>query len=163
VAVLDRDEFRIPGLGRTLLLRVRRRGEPTSPQRLLDEAAFLLRSQLETGSGRSERLTIAILSAIGVVDVAPPGRGSFAPRRSSETLGDLLEREIRWGLRVHVEAVPERIVTPSAVPRPPPLPPSPRRSETDDTFYEVRFVDETGQGVGPFEVEFSLSGASPGR
>ncbi|HEY6559853.1 MAG TPA: peptidoglycan-binding protein [Polyangiaceae bacterium] len=145
-------------MGRTLLLRVRRRGEPTSPQRLLDEAAFLLRSQLETGSGRSERLAIAILSAIGVVDVASPGRGSFAPGRSSETLGDVLEREIRRGSRVHVEAVPERIVSPPAAPRPPALPRSPRRTDTDDTFYEVRFVDETGQGVGPFEVEFSLGG-----
>lgn len=156
--MLDRDEFRIAGLGRTLLLRVRQRREPAPPQRLLDEAAFLLRAEIDAGHRRGERLALEILSAIGVFVPTPSFLGSAAASPAGEPLAEVIEREIRRGGRVHVEVVPERIVSAPAVPRPPPLPPPPRRTETDDTFYDVRFVDETGQGVGPFDVEFALGG-----
>ncbi len=156
--MLDRDEFRIAGLGRTLLLRVRQRAEPVPPQRLLDEAAFMLRSELERGDGRGDTLAFEILIALGALEREPSFFGSAAPSPAAEALADVLEREIRAGGRVHVEVVPDRVVSAPAAPRPPPMPPPPRRTETDDTFYDVRFVDETGQGVGPFDVEFVLAG-----
>ncbi|HEY6559769.1 MAG TPA: peptidoglycan-binding protein, partial [Polyangiaceae bacterium] len=130
---------------------------PPAPQRLLDEAAFILRAELEMRHEHAEQVALEILSALGFGEldalVAPPPLSNGI----AEALADRLEREIRQGGRVHVEALPERIVAPPAVPRPPPSPPLPRPRQTDDTFYDVRFVDETGQGVGPFDVEFVLS------
>jgi outer membrane protein OmpA-like peptidoglycan-associated protein len=157
--VLRRDEFRISGFGRTLLLRVDgSRALPAASQTLLDEAAFFVRVELERGDSRGAAVALGLLSALGIVDTAPFPTSQPLSATVAEALAEAVEREIRRGRRVHVEVVPDRLVVPPVEERPPPAPPPPRRQETSDTFYEVRFVDETGQGVGPFSVEFTLGG-----
>jgi hypothetical protein len=165
--VLRAEEFQIRTPGGTLVLWVDRRpvsddsstGLRLSPHSVkpapeaAGEARFFLESGFERGDPKCTWIVRSLLRDLGLAEIdllaepfASPGRRDQVP--------SLIQRAFESG-RIRV-ARPERPRLAAPLPPPPPLPPLPRPPPSAETFYELRFVDETGQPVGGFPVEFQL-------
>lgn len=126
-----------------------------------EETAVALTALAEVRAGLERRDT-------AVLELARRLDRSFADALLFEKLADAgpthelqidelmrrLEAEVvRGRLRVEREQLPTPKPRPdSAIPELPPLPPAPR--ERAETFFEVRWVDETGQAISGLHVEF---------
>jgi hypothetical protein len=136
---------------------------PTAAERIAGRrVVFLFRFGLEA---RDASFIDAAERLLGVLDGAriSVGRRLSASATSSRLMAELARR-------ITTEFERSRLIAESEAPQPfaldddgpatelPPLPP--RRAERKDTFFDVRFVDEIGQGVNGLEVEFLVDGAS---
>ena len=136
-------------------------GNPSAVEQVAGRRATLLfRFKLEARDARFLEAAERLLSAID-------GHRIFVARRlsasanSSKFIAELTHRitaEFERGRLIAEIEAPESFFMEEdglAVDLPP-LPP--RRAEARDTFFDVRFVDEIGQGINGLEVEFLVDG-----
>lgn len=133
------------------------RGAPDDPE-LMSSALFFLRVELDRGGPAADLLASRIAAALA-------GRKELAFLSHAPAMSPaqrrLLEEELQYAFRtgaVQVELLKREVVTMPARQLEIVSSPPPPEEESNDTFYEVRFVDEIGEGVGNFTIDFNLKG-----
>jgi outer membrane protein OmpA-like peptidoglycan-associated protein len=131
-------------------------GPPPEEERaLLDAALFALTAAFESGSRGATLVMRALLHDLGVEDGIDDGVVTQRDELSSQRL----EYEARFGTLRADRVPPEVLVTPTI--ELPSIPPAPPEPESPGTFFDVRFVDETGQAIASLPVVFELDGEAP--
>lgn len=145
-----------------LLFQVQRFAVPLTDaqRRLARRAALDVRFSVESGNRTVAELVQRMVDAVDGEDLSH--REALRVFRDPELFANQVlrrfERILELGRILVEEELPttlrDRRVQPS--PEFPPLPPA--RAETRDTFFDVRFVDETGQAINGLELEFDAGG-----
>lgn len=145
-------EFKLSTPTGELVLKVAGAGARAARGEGANAARFFLVAALDSGDPKAEAIALALTKALN--GSSPPPGLSDAQRKQ---LARDLEQDFRQG-RIAAEVRKREVARPKkAAPSPAPKAPPPKKDEKE-TFYDVRFVDETGMAVGQFPMEFSLGG-----
>ena len=126
-----------------------------SDLRLVEQAAFLLRCEIEWNNEEIVRKAFRLDAELsGSLFASLPERSNREERAGSALL-ERLNAALQDGrIAVELRQVEALGSWREVVPVPPPAPP-PREDKT--TYFEVRFVDETGQSINGLPVKFALA------
>ena len=158
--MLNEGDFRLTTPFERFEVRVSRFGRPTTDEeRVLARRALLaIRARLESGDRRLTSIIGEILEGTGGVGLDAPSRVK-SPEMPSFVDRTMRELEVLFDRgRLVVEVRPNPPLPVLEPPDFPDFPSPPPSAEAADTFFDVRFVDETGQAINGLEVEMEAAG-----
>jgi len=136
------------------------RGASGSEEALVQAALSSLTFALDTGGQAEAQMIRALLRALGFEGEVGDTGTDAESQKQRQRAREWLRSEGRLGAFSAVKV--QRQQSTPAKPMPLVIPPAaPPAVEKESTFFDVRFVDETGQAINALPLVFNLGGESP--